>query len=108
MHYLRNLLTKVPKSAQPWVATLVRTVFDQPAAEEVHAQHARVVDSLEVKHPDAAAHLDEARGDLLAFTGPDPHHCRSHTADEVIGTHTVEYETAYYRSISTPAPTGAR
>src|SRR4029453_3442061 len=24
-HYLRNLLAKVPKSAQPWVATLVRT-----------------------------------------------------------------------------------
>ena len=59
----------MPKSAQPWVATLVRTIFDQPAAEEVCAQHARVVDSLEAKHPDAAAHLDEARGDLLAFTG---------------------------------------
>jgi putative transposase len=67
-HYLRNLLTKVPKSAQPWVATLVRTIFDQPAAEEVHAQHGRVVASLEAKYPDAAAHLDEARGDLLAFT----------------------------------------
>ncbi|GIG86099.1 hypothetical protein Pen02_10350 [Plantactinospora endophytica] len=26
-HYLRNLLTKVPKTAQPWIATLVRTVF---------------------------------------------------------------------------------
>jgi hypothetical protein len=63
------LLTKVPKSALPWVATLVRTIFDQPAAEEVCAQHARVVDSLEAKHPDAAAHLDEARSDLLAFTG---------------------------------------
>ena len=47
----------------------MRTIFDQPAAEEVHAQHARVVDSLEAKHPDAAAHLDEAKGDLLAFTG---------------------------------------
>jgi Transposase, Mutator family len=35
----------------------------------VHAQHARVVDSLEAKHPDAAAHLDEAKPDLLAFTG---------------------------------------
>ncbi|WP_187357006.1 transposase, partial [Actinomadura sp. CNU-125] len=68
-HYLRNLLTKVPRSAQPWVATLVRTIFDQPAAEEVHAQHARVVDSLAAKHPDAAEHLDQARPDLLAFTG---------------------------------------
>jgi transposase-like protein len=68
-HYLRNLLTRVPKSAQPWVATLVRTIFDQPAAEEVHAQHARVVASLEAKHPDAAEHLDAAREDLLAFTG---------------------------------------
>lgn len=67
-HYLRNLLTRVPKSAQPWVATLVRTIFDQPAAEEVHAQHARVVASLEAKHPDAAEHLDAARDDLLAFT----------------------------------------
>ncbi|GAB3989895.1 hypothetical protein GCM10029978_116250 [Actinoallomurus acanthiterrae] len=66
-HYLRNLLTKVPKSAQPWVATLVRTIFDQPAAEEVAAQHGRVVASLEAKYPDAAAHLDEARDDLLAL-----------------------------------------
>ncbi|SFP07022.1 Transposase (or an inactivated derivative) [Actinomadura madurae] len=68
-HYLRNLLTKVPKSAQPWVATLVRTIFDQPAAQEVHAQHTRVVASLEAKHPEAAEHLDAAREDLLAFTG---------------------------------------
>ncbi|MWA07219.1 IS256 family transposase [Actinomadura sp. LD22] len=67
-HYLRNLLTRVPKSAQPWVATLVRTIFDQPAAEEVAAQHARVVASLEAKHPDAVEHLDQARPDLLAFT----------------------------------------
>ncbi|MEU8125191.1 IS256 family transposase [Spirillospora sp. NPDC049024] len=67
-HYLRNLLTRVPKSAQPWVATLVRTIFDQPAAEEVRAQHARVVASLEAKHPDAAEHLAEAEPDLLAFT----------------------------------------
>ena len=49
-------------------ATLVRTIFDQPAAEEVHAQHARVVESLEAKHPDAAEHLAAAEPDLLAFT----------------------------------------
>jgi transposase-like protein len=67
-HYLRNLLTKVPKSAQPWVATLVRTVFDQPDAEAVHAQYARVVATIESRFPAAAEHLDAARDELLAFT----------------------------------------
>uniref|UniRef100_UPI0028A5C41C IS256 family transposase n=2 Tax=Thermocatellispora tengchongensis TaxID=1073253 RepID=UPI0028A5C41C len=37
-HYLRNLLTCVNKSAQPFVATLVRTIFDQPDAASVRAQ----------------------------------------------------------------------
>jgi putative transposase len=68
-HYLRNLLTKVPKSAQPWVATLVRTVFDQPDADAVRAQFDRVVEAIEAKFPTAAEHLDAARDDLLAFTG---------------------------------------
>jgi transposase-like protein len=67
-HYLRNLLTKVPKSAQPWVATMVRTVFDQPDAEAVRDQFTRVVEAIEVRFPDAATHLDDARDDLLAFT----------------------------------------
>lgn len=67
-HYLRNLLTKVPKSAQPWVATMVRTIFDQPDAASVQAQYARVVEAIEARFPDAAAHLDQARADLLAFT----------------------------------------
>ncbi|SCL32242.1 Transposase (or an inactivated derivative) [Micromonospora nigra] len=68
-HYLRNLLTKVPKSAQPWIATLVRTIFDQPDADAVRAQFPRVVATIEAKFPAAAEHLDAARDDLLAFTG---------------------------------------
>jgi putative transposase len=67
-HYHRNLLTRVPKSAQPWVSTLVRTIFEQPDAASVRAQHAQVVAALEAKFPQAAAHLDEARDDILAFT----------------------------------------
>jgi transposase-like protein len=67
-HYLRDLLTKVAKTSQPWVATLVRTIFDQPDAAEVAAQFGRVVDALEAKLPAAAAHLSAAEADLLAFT----------------------------------------
>ena len=67
-HYHRNLLTRVPKSAQPWVSTLVRTIFEQPDAASVRAQHAQVTAALEAKFPQAAAHLDEARDDILAFT----------------------------------------
>ena len=66
-HCLRNLLTTVPKSAQPWVATLVRTIFDQPSAGQVRTQHAWVVDALAAKYPAAADHLDAGRDDLLAF-----------------------------------------
>jgi transposase-like protein len=67
-HYARNLLVRVPKSAQPWVATMLRTVFDQPDADAVRAQFDRVVDAVGAKFPDAGEHLADAREDLLAFT----------------------------------------
>jgi Transposase, Mutator family len=57
----------VPKTAQPWVSTLVRTIFEQPDAASVRAQHAQVTAALEAKLPAAAAHLDAARDDILAF-----------------------------------------
>ncbi|WP_436757024.1 IS256 family transposase [Streptosporangium sp. V21-05] len=66
-HYLRNLLTRVPKSAQPWVATLMRTIFDQPTSEAVRTQHTWVIDALEAKYPAACERLDAARDELLAF-----------------------------------------
>jgi putative transposase len=67
-HYLRNLLSKVPKSAQPWVATLVRTIFDQPDPDSVRAQYDRAVAAIAERFPAAADHLDDAREELLAFT----------------------------------------
>ena len=66
-HYSRNLATRAPKSAQPWVSTLVRTIFEQPDAASVRAQHAQVLTALEAKFPAAAEHLDDARDDILAF-----------------------------------------
>ena len=75
-HFMRNLLTRVPKSAQSFVATMVRTIFAQPDAATVHEQHARIVDQLETRFPEAAALLAEAGPDLLAFTGFPKEHWR--------------------------------
>lgn len=66
-HFVRNLLTRVPKSAQPFVATLVRSIFAQPSRGEVEAQHARVVEQLQARFPGAAELLESAREDILAF-----------------------------------------
>ncbi len=73
-HFLRNLLIRVPKSAGPFVATLVRSIFAQPDAPTTHAQHARVIEQLAERFQAAAEMLEEAGPDILAFTGfPQPH-----------------------------------
>jgi putative transposase len=75
-HAMRNLLTRVPKSAQSFVATMVRTIFAQPDAESVHEQHRRIASQLETRFPEAAALLEEAADDLLSFTGFPKEHWR--------------------------------
>jgi transposase-like protein len=54
---MRNPLTRVTRSAQEEGASLVRSIFAQPSAEEAWAQHGRVVEQ-----------RAEAAEDILAFT----------------------------------------
>ena len=75
-HFMRNLLTRVPKSAQSFVATMVRSIFAQPDAATVHEQHARIVEQVQGRFPQAAALLAEAGPDLLAFTAFPKEHWR--------------------------------
>ena len=75
-HFIRNLLTRVPKSAQSFVATMVRTIFAQPDAATVHEQKHRIVEQLQARFPQAAALLDEAAPDLLAFAAHPKEHWR--------------------------------
>jgi len=75
-HFMRNLLTRVPKAAQALVATLVRSIFAQPDAQSVRAQHARIVEQLAAKFPDAAQLLEEAGPDILAFAAFPKEHWR--------------------------------
>jgi transposase-like protein len=73
-HFRRNLQSRVPKSSQSLVATLVRSIFDQPDATQVWAQHERVVDQLAERFRAAAEMLVDAGPDLLAFaTFPKEH-----------------------------------
>jgi transposase-like protein len=67
-HFMRNLLTRVPKSAQGMVASLVRGIFSQPDEKSTWSAHSSVVQQLEKKFPEAAKLLDAAAGELLAFT----------------------------------------
>jgi len=85
-HFARNLLTRVPKASQGMVATLVRTIFEQPDHDSVWAQHARVVDQLAGRFPEAAMMLAGAAEDLLAFSTFPPEHwsaIRSNNPQEV-------------------------
>ena len=66
----------MPKTAQSMVGALVRSIFEQPDAEQVHAQHARVVDQLHERFPDAARMLVEAEADILAFASFPKEHWR--------------------------------
>ena len=59
-HFMTNLLTRVPRRAQPWVATMVRTIYQQPSPDEVHAQLDRVTSQLHDRFPEVASLLDEA------------------------------------------------
>ena len=75
-HFMRNLLTRVPKSAQPFVATMVRTVFAQPSAAEVAAQLGRVTEQLAEGFPQVAVMLEDAAPDVTAFAAFPVEHWR--------------------------------
>ncbi len=75
-HFMRNLLSKVPRTAQRLVATLVRGIFEQPDADQVWAMHSQIVEKLEGQYAKAATLLDHAAPDLLAFTAFPKEHWR--------------------------------
>src|SRR4051794_25780498 len=69
VHFARNLLALVPKSHQDMVAAVFRTIFAQPDADTVASTWDQVRDQLGDRFPKIAGLMDDAKAEVLAFTG---------------------------------------
>lgn len=76
VHFMRNLLARVPKSAQAMVAATVRTIFDQPDRAAAEAQLLQVVEALGERFPTVTQLLLDAEGEILTFYDFPPEHRR--------------------------------
>jgi putative transposase len=77
VHFTRNAQDLVPRSTRGMVATIVRSVFEQPDEAAAREQLRRAVDGLTERFPKVAELLVAAETDLLThFTFPDTHRPR--------------------------------
>jgi len=76
VHFVRNALALVPKSAAQMVAATIRTVFAQPDAASAKEQWRRVADGFRSRYPRLAELLDAAEEEVLAYLDFPPEHWR--------------------------------
>jgi putative transposase len=67
VHFLRNLLSHVPKAGQDMVAAAMKAVFVIQAPDQVRAHWQRVTEMLRKQFPTAVPVMEAARDDVLAF-----------------------------------------
>ncbi len=60
VHFMRNVLSRVPKANGEMVAAAIRTIFSQPDAAHVHAQFDEITLMLGRQFPAVAAMLTDA------------------------------------------------
>jgi putative transposase len=78
VHFLRNVLARVPKGSAEMVAAAIRTIFAQPDAAAVSEQLHSIADKLGRQFPDVADMLRDNEADLCAFAAvPQPTGARS-------------------------------
>jgi transposase-like protein len=67
VHFMRNLLATVPHGTREAIAAIVRTIFAQPDHASAMTQLRKVADGLRGRFARAAAVLEEAAEDILAY-----------------------------------------
>jgi putative transposase len=74
VHFIRNVLGRVPKGQADMVAAAIRTIFAQPTGPMVRAQVETVALMLEPQLPAVATMLRDAREEITAFADfPEAH-----------------------------------
>ena len=82
VHFMRNLLATVPHAAREPIAAIVRTIFAQPDHASALVQLHKVADGLRARLPQAAALLEEAAEDILAYKHfPEEHRQQLHSTN---------------------------
>ena len=76
VHFMRNILARVPKSAQAMVAATVRTIFEQPDRAAAETQLLQVIEALQARFPTVVQLLLDAEGEVLAYDDFPPEHRR--------------------------------
>lgn len=84
VHFMRNLLARIPHRDKKAVAASARLIFDQPSRQSAEVQLHQLVNKLGSIYPKAATLLLEAEPDILAYKSfPKDHWRRIHSTNLV-------------------------
>jgi transposase-like protein len=82
VHFMRNVLCRVPKAAQGFVAAALKSIFSQSSQQEARQALHKAVELLASKYPAAAAVVEEAEDDVLAYMSfPEKHWRQIHSTN---------------------------
>ena len=84
VHFMRNLLARIPHKDKKEVADAVRLIFEQPSLQSAQDQLRQLAEKMEPFYPKAAILLLEAEPDILAYKSfPKEHWRRIHSTNLV-------------------------
>lgn len=82
VHFMRNLLARIPHRDKKAVAAAARLIFEQPSRQSAEVQLHLLAERLDPIYPKAAALLLEAVADILAYKSfPKEHWRRIHSTN---------------------------
>lgn len=82
VHFMRNVLSQIPKAAQNVVGAAVRSIFVQPDQASAREHLQRVADGIQGKYPRVATLLEDAAEDVLAYMAfPTEHRRQIHSTN---------------------------